>query len=544
MILRILFIFLLYPFLLKAQDPVSLQWVNNLGSLYYDHISGLEYVNGNVYICGYYSGQMNASVSKGATDAFIAKFDASGTILWLKSFGGAGEDRAHDFAYDNEGNFIISGYFRNVLYFGSDSLSSIDREDIFVISIDSLGNFNWGKSFGGPGAQSASAVHVDSKNRISLSGYFEQTLQADSLQLQSMGVRNAFVLQLDSVGNCLWAKRMGGRLYDEGLNLVTDEHDNIYLSGYFRDTADFGPFVTSSVFSYDCFLLSLSPHGDWRWLRPFGGGYVDNCPALVYMPNTAQVLAAGWFYNDIRFGTDTILYAVGEEESFMAAFDTLGGLIWSQRIGNEFAELIFDLSVDKNDNILAVGTFDSIIRIGQDTLIARHYNKPTDLFALGFSPNGKYQWGYRAGAEFNDFGFKGIWGDSSTFYLSGNFLNKSIFSEDTIFSNGNYDIYLAKFFLDTTGIKPNPVEIQEKASYYNFKVYPNPAKDYFIIEIDSEDLDTHFLSIFDVNGVLKKRKAFVGKKIIVEIDDLPSGTYFLSINYNNLIVSRSIFLYR
>jgi hypothetical protein len=510
---------------LKAQEPLNLQWATHLGGPQYDHCSGMVCGNNSIYSCGYFIGSMNGQASQGASDAFVAKYSEEGNLIWQRCFGSSSEERAQQLYYDkNSGQIFVTGYFDAKLYYGFDSLISSGEEDIFLIALDSSGNWLWGKSFGGAGAQSASAVFCDASGKISISGYFEDTLNADNIQLISRGIRNIFLIQTDANGNCLWGQRMGGLLYDEGLNIVSDEHENLYLSGYYRDTADFGPFQTRSVFTYDCFLVSLTSYGDWRWLRSFGGGYVDNCPALAYMPQSKRILTGGWFFNNMSFGSDTTLYASGEEESFLAAFDTLGNLSWSRKVGSEMAELIYDIAVDENDNILAIGTFDSIIIIGLDTLRAKHYNRPTDLFVMGFGPEGKYLWGHREGGSFSDFGYQAAWGDSSMFYLAGNFLNRTFFGTDSINAFGNYDIYLAKYFLDTLSIGPNSISSPD--NQIDIKIFPNPFSDYLSVEL-AENLSSVQMQIFDIGGRKLKTTSILERNSRVNLSDLEMGLYLV-----------------
>jgi hypothetical protein len=516
---------------LSAQSPITPQWVQNLGSGSYDHVSGIVWDgDAHVYIAGYFSGTIAGQSSNGSSDGFVAKYHSDGTLLWLRSFGGLGDDRVHQISFDSSARrVLITGYFSGKMYFGSDSLQATQEEDLLLLAIDENGNWQWGRGFGTSGIQSGTTVAVDKAHRICLSGYFEDTLQADAVQLVCRGLRNAFLLQLDSIGHCNWGYRMGGLLYDEGLNIVFDAEDNVYLSGYYRDTADFGPFAVRSVFTYDCFLVSLGAAGNWRWLRSFGGGYVDNCPALTYMPKSGNILVGGWFFNDISFG-DTTLFSAGEEESYFAVFDTTGQLQWAKRFGHTFAELLFDFSVDADDNIVAVGTFDSIIFFGTDTFRAKHYNRPTDLFLFGFSPDGNYRWGYRAGAEFNDFGFHVAWGDSSMVFASGNFLNKTIFSSDTIFSNGNYDIYLAKLFLDTaligTAISQVPMELPPA-----LVPYPNPNNGVFYIDLPANCSNRHLLRIYDASGRLLQSAHYEeNNKKEVNVSTLAPGLYYVELH--------------
>jgi hypothetical protein len=204
------------------------------------------------------------------------------------------------------------------------------------------------------------------------------------------------------------------------------------------------------------------------------------------------------------------------------------------------AELIYDIAIDENDNILAIGTFDSIIIIGLDTLRAKHYNRPTDLFMMGFGPEGKYLWGQSAGGTFSDFGYHAVWGDSSTFYLSGNYLNITVFGKDSINAFGNYDIYLAKYYLDTLQIGPNAVFSTE--NIIDIKIYPNPFNDYLTVEL-AENLSIAQMQIFDVSGKKINSKSILESFSQVNLSDLERGHYlfcFYSLD-SKLLFSRLLY---
>ena len=59
--------------------------------------------------------------------------------------------------------------------------------------------------------------------------------------LTSAGLNDIFIQKLDTSGNLLWAKSMGGALDDFGLSLDVDGSGNIYITGKFKDTADLDP---------------------------------------------------------------------------------------------------------------------------------------------------------------------------------------------------------------------------------------------------------------------------------------------------------------
>jgi hypothetical protein len=68
-------------------------------------------------------------------DAFVAKFDPNGNILWYKTFGGSKREHAYGVALDNFGNIYVTG--------GTTSFSASATYDIFVARFDPNGNLAW-----------------------------------------------------------------------------------------------------------------------------------------------------------------------------------------------------------------------------------------------------------------------------------------------------------------------------------------------------------------------------------------------------------------
>jgi hypothetical protein len=70
-------------------------------------------------------------------DAFVAKFDPNGNILWYKTFGGSKREHAYGVALDNFGNIYVSG--------STNSFNPSATYDIFVARFDPNGNLEWFK---------------------------------------------------------------------------------------------------------------------------------------------------------------------------------------------------------------------------------------------------------------------------------------------------------------------------------------------------------------------------------------------------------------
>ena len=91
--------------------------------------------------------------SAGDYDIFISKLDSSGNFVWAKSLGGTGYDVSYGIALDSGGNVYTTGSFSGTVDFdpgaGTFNLTSAGTGDIFVSKLDSNGNFVWARSLGG-----------------------------------------------------------------------------------------------------------------------------------------------------------------------------------------------------------------------------------------------------------------------------------------------------------------------------------------------------------------------------------------------------------
>lgn len=509
-----------------TSNPLQQEWSQQLGGAQFDFVSGLvSDATGNAYMAGYFYDSLLNQGSLGYADGFLAKYNNSGDLLWFRSFGGTDDDRTTGLAIDSSSQKLyLTGSFYGSLYWGSDSLQAVHRDDIFLLCIDSSGQWQWGKSYGGQNAQVASGLAINSNQEIYLHGYFEDSLLLGPQTILSSGLRDAFILKVDSIGQPLWAEVMGGPRNDEGLEIVFDEDLRVYMAGVYRDSATFGPYDHQAIYTYDGFLASWQNDGQWRWVKSFGGGYVDNCPALAYQKKLGRLIVGGWFFNDIQFEQQTF-FAAGEEESFLAAYDTTGQLQWAKRFGEEFAELIYDIAIDSDDHIYAMGSFDSMIYMGTDTILAKHFNRPTDAFILSFENNGGYLWGFRTGDLKNDFGYQITLSSDSLLYLAGQFQDATVLGGDSLTTVGGYDLFLTRYFLDTTLIQPSLVLNLEQPA--GWQIYPNPAKHQ--IQIKGQlPTSGSLLRVYDISGRLRLQEHYQ-KHQAISLEQLRGGSYWLQI---------------
>jgi hypothetical protein len=153
--------------------------------------------------------------------------------------------------------------------------------------MDSGGNFIWAKSMGGLSNDYSRAIAVDASGNVYTTGSFSSIADFDpgaatfNLTQVSNAGDDLFVSKLNSSGNFVWAKAMGGTGAGYGASIAVDVAGNVYTTGYFDGTTDFNPgtgvFDLTSVWftGGDVYVSKLNPAGNFAWAAKMGGSSYD-----------------------------------------------------------------------------------------------------------------------------------------------------------------------------------------------------------------------------------------------------------------------------
>jgi len=288
--------------------------------------------NGNVYSTGQFMstcdfdpgpGVYNLTAA-GNNDCFISKLDASGNFVWAKKMGGTASDISLSIKLDNSGNVYTTGVFTGTADFdpgtGTFNLSSSSAidVDIFVSKLDNSGNFAWAKRMGGISIDNGYSIAIDAGGNVYTTGAFMYTADFDPgpgiYSLSSIANQyDIYVSKLDSSGNFIWAKQMGGAVADFGYSIAVDGQGNAYTTGYFNSaTADFDP-DTSATYNLnswggqDVFISKLDSSGDFIWAGHLGGTDHDVGYGIATDVN-GNIYAAGGFRSTADFDPGTGTY--------------------------------------------------------------------------------------------------------------------------------------------------------------------------------------------------------------------------------------------
>jgi hypothetical protein len=252
-------------FLSKFDLNGNFQWARTWGGEGYDDGPGVAVDGlGNVYVAGMYaSTTINFDPAGGvggtghpahdsgiSVDVFLSKFDASGNFLWVRTWGSQGtEDAMGSVAIDGNNNVYVAGRFGSTNCDfnpgGTPDLHSTQGDlDPFVSKFAPDGTFQWARTWGGSGSDSAAGLDVTADGTVYLAGWYSGTVDFDpgsgTVSRTSNGKKDAFLSRLSSAGDFIWVGTWGGQ-GDEIASVSLDAAGKIYAGGGFTGTADLDP---------------------------------------------------------------------------------------------------------------------------------------------------------------------------------------------------------------------------------------------------------------------------------------------------------------
>ncbi len=327
--------------------------------------------SGNVVIAGAFAHELEVGdeslAGAGADNIFVVKLSPEGERLWARSFGGHDIDAAHYVSAGPGGRIYVTGVFRDTVSFGEHTLESEGDADIFALALSSDGEPIWARGFGARGPDYGRAI-VPHPRGVALLAEFSLEVEFGDTALQSAGNRDLVVTLLDPDGEPIWARGFGGFYNEVGVDLAVDPAGDLIATGSFDDEVDFGGGALTSAGQSDAFLLKLDSDGDHLWSRHVGGEEED-IGSSVATDRYGNVVAAGWFWYEIEFD-DTTLESAGRRDGYVAKLSPDGEPLWAHSFGGELGDMARSVAIADNGNVFVAGTFHGTAEFGQIELTA------------------------------------------------------------------------------------------------------------------------------------------------------------------------------
>jgi len=204
------------------------------------------------------------SPGRGSSDVLIIKTDSSGNQIWKKTYGGKGIDRGYSICSLNGDGFVIAGYTTS---------NSRGGLDMLVLRIDENGNILSETTYGGKRDDQARSILFTEDGNYAVTG---------GTYSEGSGLEDLIFLKLDQTGKVVLKRVYGGKLSDSGLGMSETFDGGFVITGYTESEGE----------GYkDVWLLELDRSGKQEWSQTFGGATTDEAYAVVPTADGGFVLS-------------------------------------------------------------------------------------------------------------------------------------------------------------------------------------------------------------------------------------------------------------
>lgn len=374
-------------YLLKVNDQGEHIWAKAIGGPGYKTGANLEIdPAGNIYLSGQFKNTIDFDpgpgthylTSNGELDAYIAKFNASGELLWAISYGGADNDGAGNLVLDAlHGALYVAAYFCQTVDFdpgpGDATVQAVNISDPYIARFDTSGALDWVRTTSASvmAQWGGAALSPLGDGGIVCAGQFEGTIDLDPdtsvvLAESSAGGYDAFACALDSTGELVWAWRIGGTGFEQIRHVASDPSGTLALTGYFQNSVDFDPGAGNTMHTSEganeMFIVRLTGTGDLLWARPIPGPNDGTGMALsTNALGRGAICATGYFGGTVDLdpppGQGQVMTSAGNDDAIIVCLDSAGQFIFGQALGGSAPDYLLALASLPDGSLAMGGSF-------------------------------------------------------------------------------------------------------------------------------------------------------------------------------------------
>ncbi len=460
------------PALAMVIDPLTRVWGTYLGGDAEDRAADVQIdPSGNVLFTGVsYGGSAIATSGAhqttfaGNQDCIVAKYTATGSLVWCTYLGGGNVDYGTAINCDNSGNIFVVGECRSGAGIATPGAHQESYggnvRDGFLVKFNANGQRQWGTYLGGSGNDVCQDVAVDINGNAYMTGETSSTSGISSSGTHQSnfggGSYDPFLVKFNTAGVRQWGTYCGGTGEELGNNVTVDNSGNIYLLGYAQGNSSGistpGAFQEASGGLSDASIQKFNTEGIKQWGTYFGGSANEYGFGICLDQNNNLYISGitGSTNNISSPGAHQNTYGGGVSDGFLAKFSSSGARQWSTYYGGADRDETLNLSPDGSGNIYLTGLTSSTSGISTSGNYQSDFGGGNlDAYFVKFSSGGQRIWGsYYGGA--NEEAGRGISVSSAgQILLCGETASiSSIASPGSAQSNyggGSFDAFIARF---------------------------------------------------------------------------------------------------
>ncbi|MCA6066050.1 T9SS type A sorting domain-containing protein [Chryseobacterium sp. RG1] len=490
------FIFFLFCFYfgntLFSQAP-AIQWqsfFNGLGTTPLNELyPDIQQTSDGGYIL---AGDGNGTATVSTTSNFsVIKLNALGNIQWQKEFGGSDTDKAHSVRQTVDGGYIVAGETQST---NGDVTGNHGSSDYWIIKLNSSGNLQWQKTYGGSANDIARSIRQTTDGGYIVAG---ETSSTNGDVTGNHGSSDYWIIKIDSLGNLQWQKTFGGTADDKAQD-IEQTADNGYIIAGFA-TSNNGN-VVGNHGSYDYWIIKLTSTGDIQWQKSFGGSAVDRANCIRKAADGGYFIA-GWTTS----ANGDVTLNNGSSDYWILKITSTGDIQWQKSFGTSFQEEAYGVDDTIDGGCIVTGLRYSVPQEGPSTGTAY-----PDYWIIKLDVSGNIEWQNTYGGPLSDISTS-VQQTSDGGYIVAGFAYNGSF---------NFDFWIIK-------LAGSQLSTHENILKSTLSIYPNPAKDFFTIDhLPAEST----VNIHDASGRKIFSKKYSESKVSINTSPFINGVYIIQVD--------------
>lgn len=286
---------------------------------------------------GWEKSQNNWDPTLQTPDMWILKTDSLGIKQWDKRYGGTDGDAAVKIIRTNDGQYMVAGLSLSGLN-GDKTQPSQGGSDIWIIKMDVNGNKIWDKRYGGSKNDEPWTIYQTNDNGYLLVGYSYSNAGGDKTQNNndpSLNTPDYWIVKIDSVGNKQWDKTYGGNNYESASAALIRNNGDYIICGFSKSGISgdrtIANYDTSTGWNatHDYWIIRVDSTGLKTGEKVFGNTSYDECWNAVELGD-GNFLFSGESYSPA--GGDKSENNLGHEQVWLVKTDTNLNKIWDKTI--------------------------------------------------------------------------------------------------------------------------------------------------------------------------------------------------------------------
>jgi hypothetical protein len=276
----------------KVDAGGVIQWQNTIGGDEYENIQSFVQTNDGGFVLGGTS-QSGISGDKtepnnGFSEYWIVKIDSVGNILWQNGIGGNAYNFLYSIENTSDNGFILGGMSTSNIS-GDKSENSLGDFDYWIVKTDSVGNVQWDNTIGGNLIDQLMSVKQAQDGGYVLGGFSRSTISGDKTEV-CLGGPDYWIVKTDAAGNIEWQNTIGGSTIDEFYALEAT-YDGGFLLGGFSWSSISDDKTENSRGAADYWVLKIDSLGNILWQKTVGGNDGDELYAIDQTFDGGVILA-------------------------------------------------------------------------------------------------------------------------------------------------------------------------------------------------------------------------------------------------------------